>query len=69
MKRLGVYSPKDRIEHSVYGLGTIVQANERHTTIDFDEGATREFLTGMVNLAPSNAPSQASYRPEETAER
>ncbi len=47
-------SQKDRIDHSVYGLGTIVEVNERHTTIAFDEAGTKKFVTRMVKLAPAD---------------
>jgi hypothetical protein len=50
------FSPKDRIDHSVFGLGTIVEIDERHTTIAFDDAGTRKFVTSMVKLASSDTP-------------
>ena len=58
-KNILAYSPKDRIDHSVFGLGTIVGIDERHTTIAFDESGTRKFVTSMVVLAPSDTPAPA----------
>jgi len=53
------YAPKDRVDHAVFGLGTIVQIDERHTTIAFDQSGTRKFMTSMVQLAPSDTPAPA----------
>jgi len=53
-KNLLAFSPKDRIDHAVFGCGTIVEINERRTTIAFDESGTRKFVTSMVKLAPSD---------------
>ena len=51
------FSPKDRIDHSVFGLGTIVEIDERRTTIAFDKSGTRKFVTSMVKLSPSDTPA------------
>lgn len=53
-KKTPAFSPQDRIDHSVYGLGTIVEVNERYTTIDFDETGVKKFLTSMVKLSFSS---------------
>jgi hypothetical protein len=53
------FSPKDRVSHSVHGPGTIVEVNERHTTIAFDEAGTRKFVTSMVQLEPDDTPAPA----------
>ncbi len=51
-----------RIDHAVFGLGTVIEANERYTTIAFDEAGTRKFLTSMVELSPSDTPKPARPR-------
>ena len=56
-KNTPAFSPRDRIEHSVYGLGTIAEINERHTTIDFDEAGNKKFMTSMVELSFSSTPA------------
>jgi hypothetical protein len=53
------FALKARIDHSVFGPGTIVQSNEMHTTIAFDEQGTRKFMTSMVELTPSSTPAPA----------
>jgi len=55
----GAFSEKQRIAHSIYGLGTISYVDERLTTIDFDENGTRKFLTDVVRLEPSDTPTPA----------
>jgi len=58
-KKILAFSAKDRIDHSVFGLGTIVQVGERHTTIASDESGTRKFVTNMVKLSASDTPAPA----------
>ena len=58
-KKSMTFAPKDRIDHSVYGTGTIVDIDEQRTTIDFDEAGTKKFLTSIIKLAPSDVPAPA----------
>ncbi len=60
------FRPKSRVDHSVYGLGTIVEVNERHTTIAFDGAGTKKFMTTMVKLVGSDtpAPTRSARRKE-----
>jgi hypothetical protein len=58
-KNLLPFSPKDRIDHYVFGLGTIVAIDERRIMIEFDESGTRKFVTSMVKLTPSDTPAPA----------
>jgi len=53
------WSVNDRINHHVYGLGTITEVNARHTTIEFDENGTRKFLSDVVKLEKSDTPAPA----------
>ncbi len=63
-----VFAPKDRVDHAVYGLGTIVERNELHTTIAFDGAGTRKFVTAMVKLVGSDTPApKKSVRRKEKA--
>ncbi len=38
-----IYAKGDRVVQSQYGAGTIVEANERHTAIIFDEYGPKTF--------------------------
>lgn len=53
------FRPKTRVDHSVFGTGTIVEADERFTTIAFDEAGTRKFVTRMVELVHTDTPAPA----------
>ena len=50
------HSPGKRVSQDQYGPGTIVECNERHTLIDFDDHGVRLFVTTMVDLKPSTLP-------------
>jgi hypothetical protein len=58
-KNQAAFAVHDRVIHSVYGLGTIREAGDRHTTIAFDENGTRKFMTDMVRLEHSATPAPA----------
>jgi len=53
------YAAKDRVEHSVFGLGTIIEIDAHHATIAFDENGTRKFAMGIVKLTHSETPAPA----------
>lgn len=67
MARKGTSLPKSRIEHSVYGLGTIVDVNNHYTTISFDDAGTRKFLTRLVEFSPSDVPCPPKPRRKKSA--
>lgn len=52
-----VFGPNDRIDHSVYGTGTIVDVTYRLTTIHFDDAGTKRFMTDIVKLSKSDTPA------------
>jgi hypothetical protein len=47
----------DRVTQPTYGSGTLVEVNEHHTVIDFDEHGRRVFATRLVTLQASNEPA------------
>jgi hypothetical protein len=49
----------DRVAQPTYGAGTLVEVNEHHTVIDFDEGGRRVFSTRLVVLQTTNEPAPA----------
>ncbi len=58
-----IYAKGDRVVQSQYGAGTIVEANERHTVIDFDEYGAKTFSTRLVMLVRTAvAPPMANRR-------
>ena len=53
------YAAGDRVVQAQYGAGTIVDVNEHHTVIEFDEHGTRCFSTRIVVLETTNTPAPA----------
>ena len=48
------FRAKDRVNHSVFGPGTIGSTDAQFTVIVFDQGGTRKFVTSMVKLEPTD---------------
>jgi len=49
----------DRVVQPTYGSGTLVEVNEHHTVIDFDEHGRRTFSTRLVVLQATTEPAPA----------
>ena len=49
----------DRVVQATYGPGTLVEVNEHHTVIEFDEHGRRTFATRIVSLQTTNEPAPA----------
>ncbi len=47
----------DRVVQPTYGPGTLVEVNEHHTVIEFDEHGKRTFSTRLVTLQSTNEPA------------
>ena len=65
----------DRVVQPTYGAGTLVEVNEHHTVIEFDEHGRRTFATRLVNLqatnepAPNRAPKRRATKPRAAKEK
>jgi hypothetical protein len=46
----------DRVLHARYGPGCVVHVDERYTTIAFDDGTVRKFVTTLVCLETCDLP-------------
>jgi hypothetical protein len=46
----------DRVAHTRFGPGVVIDADARYTLIEFDEAGTRKFVTDLVQLEPSALP-------------
>jgi hypothetical protein len=59
----------DRVSQPQYGNGTIMEVDDNHTVIDFDEHGVRKFVSRLVTLtkssepAPQKAPTRRSKKP------
>ena len=51
------WSKGDRVAQPTYGAGTLVEVNEHHTVIDFDEHGRRVFATRLVSLQATSQPA------------
>ena len=49
----------DRVVQPTYGAGTLVEVNEHHTVIEFDEHGRRTFASRLVVLQTTNEPAPA----------
>jgi hypothetical protein len=58
------WSKGDRVVQPTYGPGTLVEVNEHHTVIDFDEHGRRTFASRLVVLQATSEP--APTRPSKT---
>jgi hypothetical protein len=58
-KPMKAWTKGDRIVQPTYGAGTLVEVNEHHTVIDFDEHGRRVFATRLVVLQATNEPAPA----------
>jgi hypothetical protein len=62
-----IYAAGDRVTQSQYGPGTVTDANERYTVIDFDNHGIRRFITSVVRLESTTEP--APVRPKRAARK
>ena len=53
----GGFSANERINHYIYGLGTISEVNDLHTVIEFDQNGRKKFVTSIVQLERTNVPA------------
>ncbi len=49
----------DRVVQPTYGPGTLVEVNEHHTVIDFDEHGRKTFASRLVTLQTTSEPAPA----------
>ena len=63
------FAVSERVNHFLYGPGTIAEIGHTYTVIDFDTNGRRKFVTTMVQLTPTNieAPPPAKKTRAKTA--
>lgn len=65
----------DRVVQPTYGSGTLVEVNEHHTVIEFDEHGRKTFATRLVVLqatsepAPTKTPRKRATKAKPKAEK
>ncbi len=53
------WAKTDRVVQPTYGAGTIVEYNEHHVVIEFDEAGKKTFSTRLVTLQTTSEPAPA----------
>ena len=53
----------DRVSHTRFGPGVVVECDARYTLIAFDEEGVRKFLTTLVQLERSELPLPVKRAP------
>ena len=53
------WKPGDRVEHGSFGAGTVIEFNDQHAIIHFDDHGRKKFAAHLVALTPSQQPAQA----------
>ena len=51
---MGSFQKGDRVFQAQHGVGDVLAVDERYTTIEFDDGAVRKFVTKLLQLQPSS---------------
>ena len=58
-----------RVSHAELGTGIVIAADRYYTTIAFDDGAVRKFVTRLVRLERSTQPGLPASPPGEARRR
>jgi hypothetical protein len=53
------FAPGAQVEHSKFGLGSVLSCNEDHIVIKFDEHGEKKFVTSIVLPALKKSDRQA----------
>ena len=58
------FAPAAQVEHTKYGLGSVISCNEEHVVIKFDDHGEKKFVLSMVmpNLKKSDRQPPAEKR-------
>lgn len=48
-----IFAVSERVNHALYGPGTIAEVAQPYTVIDFDKSGRRKFVISMVQLEPT----------------
>jgi len=57
------FAVNERVNHHVYGYGTISMVDEQHTIIEFDENGRKKFVTSIVQLAHCDVAAPVKAKP------
>ena len=57
------FRKNDRVSHTRFGPGVVIEVDARYTLVEFDEDGVRKFLTTLVQLERSELPLPAKRAP------
>src|SRR4051812_34627967 len=71
MQCMTTWNPGDRVEHPAFGTGTVLEANDQHTIVRFDDRGPKKLASHVAMLTPSNraAPGASAARAQSSSER
>ena len=52
------FAPAAQVEHTKYGLGSVISCNEEHVVIKFDDHGEKKFVLSMVMPNPKKSDRQ-----------
>jgi len=53
---MGSFEKGDRVFQAQYGAGDVLAGDYGYTTIEFDSGLVRKFVTRLLHVQPTNEP-------------
>ena len=59
----------DRVSHTRFGPGVVIDADARYTIIEFDEAGVRKFVSHLVRLERCELPVPVKPAPERRRRR
>lgn len=63
------YKAGARVSQGQYGPGTVIESDQHHTVIDFDDHGVRKFVTMMVELESSTVAAPVKTKRRATRKR
>lgn len=59
----------DRVVHTRFGPGVVIDANDRYTVIEFDDSSVRKFVTTLLQIEGSDLPRPMKPAPVKRRKR
>jgi hypothetical protein len=58
------FQTNDRVSHTRFGPGVVIDVDARYTIIEFDDAGVRKFVTALVQLERSDLPVPVKPSPQ-----
>ena len=68
---MATWKPGDRVEHPAFGTGTVLESNDQHTIVHFDDQGRKKLASNLTVLTQSErtAPPSSARRAQSASER